>query len=86
MIKKEKILVLAESMGFSYRASGKDFQGSWVTFTYPGTNTYVAHVKYDKTDTIASITRFLADTLVTCGKIQLRQKLLKEFSPFYYGD
>jgi hypothetical protein len=75
---------LAESMGFIYRAEGYGgLSGDWMTFTYPDTNTHVIHI-YVAVD--GNIIKTLADELVTCGKIQLRQKMIREFSPFNYGS
>jgi hypothetical protein len=74
---------LAEAMGFIYRAEGYGGpSGDWMTFTYPDTNTHVVMI-YVAID--GNITKSLADALVTCGKIQLRQKFLRDFSPFNYG-
>jgi hypothetical protein len=69
----------AELLGFTYRASGND----WITFTYPNTNTHVVHIDIRKSP---DIMRALGDALVICGKIQLRQNFLREFSPFNYGE
>jgi len=79
----DEVREIAESLGFRYRASGVSRKnGSWVTFTYPDTNTYVVHI--DLSEPI-DIMQTLALELVRCGRIQQRQALLKEVSPFNYS-
>ena len=73
--KKLKTIETAESLGFIHRATGKD----WITFTYPETNTHVILINMS-----CDIMKTLGDELVRCGRIQLRQQINKEFSPFNY--
>lgn len=73
---------IAESMGFSYRASDESNEsGSWMTLTYPNTNTYVVYVDLSKE---IDILQTLALELVRCGRIQERQSQIKRMSPFNY--
>lgn len=79
----ESAVKIAESLGFEYRASSDaGTKKEWVTFTYPGTNTYVIHVNLADTE---NVTLFLANELVRCGRIQQRQAFLREWSPFNYN-
>lgn len=79
----DEVREIAKSLGFKYRASGVSGQdGSWVTFTYPGTNTYIVHIDLTKP---LDIMQTLALELVRCGRIQQRQALLREVSPFNYN-
>lgn len=74
---------IAESLGFTYRASGVfNNKLEWITFTYPNTNSYVIHISIDD-DT--DIMLELGNQLVRCGRIQQRQAIIQEFSPFNYN-
>jgi hypothetical protein len=79
----EETIKMAESLGFVYKADGREKWKDWVTFTYPGTNTYVIYIDVAGT---GDITKRLGDELVKCGKIILRQKIHDEFSLTNYDD
>ena len=74
---------IAESLGFTYRASGvTNNKIEWITLTYPNTNSCVIHITIDcDTDIMLE----LGNQLVRCGRIQQRQALIQELSPFNYS-
>lgn len=86
-ITSKAVCEMAESLGFIYRASGENLNTAisadkaWITFTYPGTNSHVIYIDVAGT---GNIMKRLGDELVRCGRIQQRQKFLREFSSFNY--
>lgn len=78
----KEIRELAESLGFAYRAKSETASTSWITFTYPDTN---SHVILIEPDTRELIMKTLGNELVRCGRIQQRQAILREINPWNYS-